>query len=152
MADVPDPQWSQPMPRILVLLALAASLFAMACGSSTPSASTAPDGAATCTNAATLKASVAALDAIDVATVSSGDLKAAIDGVAGATDLLIEGAQAEIAQQLSDLEGAVGELEATYEEANAGAIADSSVQLTSAIADVSAAAAIVETELKPSCP
>ncbi len=140
------------MSRITLVLALAASLLVAACGSSTPSASTAPDGAATCANAAALKTSVAALDAIDVATVSSADLKAAIDGVAAATDQLIESAQADIAQQLSDLEGAVGELEATYEEANAGTIADSSVQLESAIADMNAAAAIIETELKPSCP
>jgi hypothetical protein len=140
------------MSRILILLALSASLLLAACGSSTPSASTAPDGAATCTNAATLKASVAALGAIDVATVSSADLKAAIDAVAAATDQLIESAQADIAQQLDDLEGAVNELEATYEEANAGTIADSSVELKSAIADVQAAAAIIETELKPSCP
>lgn len=140
------------MSRILILLALTASLLLAACGSSTPSASTAPDGAATCTNAATLQASVAALGAIDVATVSSADLKAAIDAVAAATDQLIESAQADIAQQLDDLEGAVNELEATYEEANAGTIADSSVELKSAIADVQAAAAIIETELKPSCP
>lgn len=140
------------MSRITLFLALAASLLVAACGSSTPSASTAPDGAATCTNAAALKTSVAALDALDLATVSSADLKAAIDGVAAATDQLIESAQADIAQQLSDLEGAVGELEATYEEANAGTITDASVQLESAIADVHAAAAIIETELKPSCP
>lgn len=140
------------MSRITLLLALAASLIVAACGSSTPSASTAPDGAATCANAAALKTSVAALDAVDLATVSSADLKAAIDGVAAATDQLIESAEADIAQQLSDLEGAVGELEATYEEANAGTIADSSVQLESAIADMTAAAAIIETELKPSCP
>jgi hypothetical protein len=140
------------MSRITLVLALAASLLVAACGSSTPSASTAPDGAATCANAAALKTSVAALDAVDLATVSSADLKAAIDGVAAATDQLIESAEAGIAQQLSDLEGAVGELEATYEEANAGTITDASVQLESAIADVHAAAAIIETELKPSCP
>lgn len=140
------------MSRIIPVLALAASLLLAACGSSTPSASTAPDGAATCANAAALKTSVATLDAIDVATVSSADLKSAIDSVAAATDQLIEGAQAEIAQLLVDLEGAVGELEATYEEAEAGTITDASVQLTSAIADVSAAAKIVETDLKPSCP
>lgn len=140
------------MSRFTLVLALAASVLLAACGSSTPSTSVAPDGAATCTNAAALKASVAALDAIDVATVSSADLKSAIDGVAAATDQLIEGAQAEIAQLLVDLEGAVGELEATYEEAEAGTITDASVQLTSAIADVSAAAKIVETDLKPSCP
>jgi hypothetical protein len=140
------------MSRITLVLALAASLLLTACGSSTPSASTAPDGAATCTNAATLKSSVATLDAVDLATVSSADLKAAIDGVAAATDQLIEGAQAVIAQQLTDLEGAVNELEAAYVEASSGAIADASVQLKSAIADVDAAAAIIETELKPTCP
>ena len=91
------------------------------------------------------------LDAIDLATVSDADLKAAIDGVSDATDSLINGASPKITQQVADLEGAVNVLEAAYEEANrrdrrlGPAIKD-------AIADVdTAAAAAIEVTLKPDC-
>jgi hypothetical protein len=137
----------------MIALALAAALVA-ACGggSATPSVSSAPDGAATCANAATLKTAVQALDAIDVMTVSNTDMKAAIDAVASATDQLIASAQKSIAQELDDLEGAVNVLEAAYEEASSGTIAQSAVPIKAAIADVDTSAIAVDASLKSSCP
>lgn len=133
-------------------LGLASILLMAGCGTTTPSASTAPDGAATCVNAATLKTAVANLAAIDLATVGNDDLKSAIDGVNAATDQLIKTAQPDIAQDLEDLSGAVDVAEAAYEEASTSSIAASAVVIKAAIADVVASAGVVEVDLKPSCP
>jgi len=136
----------------LITLVVAAAVLLIACsGSSTPSVSTAPDGAATCANAATLKAAVARLTAVDVATVGSDELKSAIDGVAAATDQLIQGAHASIAQELEDMEGTVNVLEAAYEEASTSSIAASAAAIDAAIVDVKTQAAAIELGLKPSC-
>ena len=137
-----------------VVLAAILAVVLVACGGGTasPAASTAPDGAATCANAATLKSSVAALDAVDLTTVSNADMKAAIDGVSSATDQLISSAQKQIAQELEDLEGAVNVLEAAYAEASTGTIVQAQVAMKAAIVGVDKAAAAVDTSLKSSCP
>ena len=127
------------------------SAFLAACGSSaTPSTAGAPDGSATCTNAAALKAAVATLDAVDLTTVTDVDLKAAIDAVGVATDALIKGASPKITQQVADLEGAVNVLEAAYEEGK-DSIAASAPAIKDAIADVDTSAAAIEVTLKPDC-
>jgi len=140
-----------------VVLSAVLAFVVVACGggsgsAASPAASTAPDGAATCANAATLKTAVAALDGVDLTTVSNADMKAAIDGVSNATDQLIKSAQKQIAQELEDLEGAVNVLEAAYETASTGTIAQAQVAMQAAIVGVDTAAAAVDVSLKPSCP
>jgi hypothetical protein len=138
-------------PTSLATAAIAATLLLAACGGSN-APSTAADPAAACAASADLTSSVATLDAIDLATVGSDDLKPSIDAVAAATAQVIETAPGDLAQEAEDLEGAVNVLEAAYEEASAGSIADSAAAIDTAIVGIKAQAAAMELALKPTCP
>ena len=65
---------------------------------------------------------------------------------------VIETAPGSVDQQAEDMEGAVNALEAAYEEASAGDIADSAAVIDVAIVAVKTQAAAMELALKPSCP
>jgi len=145
---------SRPSPSRRTVLsasvALAAALLVSACGSSAPS--TSMDPAAACAASEDLKTSVESLDAVDLSTAGVDDLKTQIDAVASATGAVIESAPGDLGQQAEDLEGAVNDLEAAYEEAAAGTISDSVEAIDGAIAIVKTHAAAMETALAPSCP
>ena len=130
---------------------LTVSVLLVACGSNA-APSTAADPAAACAASKDLSSSVEALDAVDLTTVSSDDLKPSIDAVSAAAGQVIETAPGSVDQQSEDMEGAVNALEAAYDEAAAGDIADAAAVIDVAIAGVKTEAAKMEVALKPSCP
>ena len=77
---------------------LTVSVLLVACGSNA-APSVAADPAAACAASKDLSASVETLDAVDLTTVSSADLKPSIDAVSAAADQVIETAPGSVDQQ-----------------------------------------------------
>ena len=137
--------------RPVLALGLVVAMFVAACGSTAVPTSI-PDPAAACAASKALTASVDTLDAVDLTTVGSDDLKPSIDAVSAAAGAVIEAAPAGLDQEAEDMEGAVNALEAAYEEASAGSIADSAAAIDAAIVGVKTQAAAMELALEASCP
>jgi hypothetical protein len=150
MPSIPGPFIARRAATSLAI-GLAVSMLLAACGSTT-APSTVADPAAACAASEELTTSVDALDAVDLTTVGSDDLKPSIDAVSSAAAAVIEAAPADLDQAAEDMEGAVNVLEAAYEEASAGSIADSAAAIDAAILGVKTQAAAMELALKPSCP
>jgi hypothetical protein len=130
---------------------LTLSMVLIGCGNNA-APSVAADPAAACAASKDLSSSVEALDAVDLTTVTSADLQPSIEAVSSAAAQVIESAPGSVDQQAEDMEGAVNALEAAYQEASAGEIADSAAVIDVAIAGVKTQAVAMELALKPSCP
>ena len=150
MPSIPGPSVARRATASLAV-GVALTMLLVACANNA-APSTAADPAAACAASKDLSSSVEALDAVDLTTVSSDDLKPSIDAVSAAAAQVIESAPGSVDQQAEDMEGAVNALEAAYEEAAAGTIADSAAAIDVAIVGVKTQAAAMELALKPSCP
>ena len=150
MPSIPGPTVTR-RPIVSMAAGLTLSVLLAACGNNA-APSVATDPAAACAASKDLSSSVEALDAVDLTTVSSADLKPSIDAVSAAAAQVIETAPGSVDQKAEDMEGAVNALEAAYDEASAGDIADSAAVIDVAIVGVKTQAAAMELALKPSCP
>jgi hypothetical protein len=150
MPSIPGPSIARRAAASLAV-GMTFSMLLVACGS-TAVPSTVADPAAACAASDELTTSVEALDAVDLTTVTSDDLKPSIDAVSTAAAAVIEAAPDDLDQEAEDMEGAVNALEAAYEEASAGAIADSAAAIDAAILGVKTQGAAMALALEPSCP
>ena len=133
MPSIPGPSIARRATASLAV-GLTLSMLLVACGN-TAAPSVAADPASACAASKDLSSSVEALDAVDLTTVTSDDLKPSIDAVSTAAAAVIEAAPDDLDQ-----------------EASAGEIADSAAVIDVAIAGVKTQAAAMELALKPSCP